>query len=104
MPVSAACCGLLLALSVRFRVAVRVPVPLGLNSRPIVHDFVDATPAEQPLKLYAKSAALVPVMDMVTAPIAEVPLFVRVATFWPPVLPTATLPQVMDDGEAVAPP
>jgi hypothetical protein len=61
VPESATICGLLLALSFRARVAVRLPAELGVNVTAIVQLAPAASTEPQPL-VAAKSLALVPVI------------------------------------------
>jgi hypothetical protein len=101
-PDSATVCGLLLAESVKLRVAVRVPAATGLNTIVAVQ-LEDAARLEpQVLLEIAKSAALVPEIAMLLTAIELEPLFVKVADFGAPVFPTATLNQLILDGLAVA--
>ena len=103
-PETAICCGLPLALSVKLRVAVRVPDAVGLKMMFAVQLAEAARLAPHVLLKTAKSPAFVPVNAMLLMVMAAVPLLVSVATFWPPALPTATLPQVIELGDAVAAP
>ena len=92
----------MLAESVKLSVAERVPAVVGLNMIFAVQ-LADAPRLEpQVLLKIAKSPALVPVIATLLIVIAAVPLFVSVATFWPPAFPTATLAQVRLVGLTVA--
>jgi hypothetical protein len=100
-PVRATCCGLLPALSVKFSVAVRVPVAVGLKMMFAVQ--LEEAPRVEPHVLLktSKSVALVPVKPMLLMVIAVLPELVRVTTFCPPALPMATLFQLSDVGDTV---
>ena len=76
VPVTLAVCGLSLALSVTVRVALRVPVAVGLNVRLIVQLDPAAT-LEPQLLVCAKSPLLVPVMAMLVIDSAALPEFDR---------------------------
>lgn len=104
VPETDRCCGLPLTLSEKLSVAVRVPTAVGLKMMFAVQLAEAASVEPQVLLKTAKSPAFVPVNPMLVMLIEAVPLFLRVATFCPPVLPTPTLPQVIDDGDAVAEP
>ena len=103
-PLTAICCGLLPALSVKFSVAVRVPVAVGLKTMFAVQLAEAARVEPQVLLKTAKSPASVPVNPMLLMLIVVLPELVRVATFCAPVLPIATLAQLIEDGEAAAVP
>jgi hypothetical protein len=79
MPVSVALCGLPFALSAACRVAVRVPVPPGVNVTATVQVAFAANPApSQVFAESAKSPAFVPVTVNVVMFKAALPLFVIV--------------------------
>lgn len=100
VPETATCCGLLASLSVKVRVAARVPAAVGLKSMPMVQVEEAARLMPQLFWLIAKSAALVPANLMLLMLTAELPVLVRVTDFAPLVLPTATGPHVTEVGEA----
>jgi hypothetical protein len=103
-PLRATCCGLLDALSVKFSVAVRVPVAVGRN--PTVAVQLAETPrlVPQVLLRMTKSPASVPVNPMLLMLMVVLPVLVRVAAFPAPVLPMATLAHEIEVGETVAVP
>jgi hypothetical protein len=94
VPESATDCGLLLAASVKFNVALRVPVAVGENVTLTVQLDKAARLVPQILLEIAKSPAFVPEMAMLLMLSAVLPLFVRVVVFAPPILPSVTLAQV----------
>jgi hypothetical protein len=100
VPESATVCGLLLAVSVKLRVAVRAPVAAGLKEMVAVQLANAARLAPHVLLEIVKSAALLPVIVMLLTVIAAGPLFVNVADFGAPVCPSDTLTQLILDGLA----
>ena len=92
-PVSATTCGLLLAPSAYITFALREPDAVGLNAIVALQLALAANVAPQVLLVMRKSAAFEPPTAMLLIAIEEVPLFVRVIGFGPPVCPTATLTQ-----------
>lgn len=103
VPETGTCCGLLGSLSVKTRVAVRVPARVGLNKRLTVQ-LEEAARLEPQVFVCEKSVVLVPVKVMLVILTAAVPELVRVTVFAPLVLPTATGPQVSDVGDGVTNP
>jgi hypothetical protein len=101
VPERATVCGLPLPVSVKFRVAVRLPLALGPNNTFTVQFAEAARLVPQVLVKIVKSAALVPEVAMLLIVIAAVPLFVRVTTFCAPSPPTGTLTQFRLVGETV---
>lgn len=80
-PESETCCGLEGSLSVKTRVAVRVPVVVG-TKRTVTAQLADAERVEPHVLLkIAKSLGSVPVKPMLLILIAALPLLVRVAIF-----------------------
>ena len=77
LPLNAAVCGLPLALSVTARLAVRVPVAVGLNVALIVQ-LVPAARLAPQVWVWMKSPLLVPVMAMPLMLSAAVPVLERV--------------------------
>lgn len=104
VPDRGTCCGLLLAVSVKFKVAVRVPLAVGLKKTFTVQLAPAASEEPQGVEVddLRKSPALVPVMPMLLIVIALLPVLVRVTTFAPLVFPTATVFQTREVGETVA--
>lgn len=90
----------MLALSVKFKVAVRVPVLVGLKMMFAVQ--LEEAPRVEPQVLLKteKSPAFVPVKPMLLMVMA-LPALVRVTTFCPPALPMATLFQLSEVGDMV---
>ena len=107
VPDTATCCGLLLALSVKVSVAVRVPEVVGLKMMLAVQLAEAARVDPQVVLKTEKSPGLAPEkLALLTGLTVIVPLLllVSVTTFCPPALPTATLPQTSEVGEAEAEP
>ena len=104
VPETATCCGLLLALSVKLSVAVRVPEVVGLKMMLAVQLAEAARVEPQVVLKTEKSPGLVPVKPAGLRVIVPLLLLVSVTTFCPPALPTATLPQTSEVGEAEAEP
>ena len=73
MPVSFAVCGLVKALSVRFNVALRAPLALGVKVKVMVHFDAAAKVLPQVVAVCVKLLALAPVMVM---------LLMSNVTFW----------------------
>ena len=102
IPESAMVCGLFVAVSVKARVAVRVPVAAGLN-RIVAVQLADAARLEPHVLLKIEnSAALGPVIATLPIVIEGASLFVNVTDFWPPTPPTVTLDQPRLVGETTA--
>jgi hypothetical protein len=101
VPESATVCGLPLPVSVKFKVAVRLPVALGPNKILTVQSADAARLVPQVLLNIVKSAASVPDKAMLLMVIAPVPPFVSVTAFWAPSSPTATLTQLRLVGDGV---
>jgi hypothetical protein len=99
-PLRPTLCGLFVALSVRRRVAVRVPVALGLKvtlMTQLAPAFSVAGGVPQVLLETVKSAALVPVMLQDKFMSAPVPVLETDSVFvWE--IPRVTLPKFMLDG------
>ena len=97
VPVSATCCGLVVALSVRVRVALCAPIVLGVKATPIVQFVLGATvmgitpQVPVPLKAYSESDGVA--LEIASAFVA--PVFVTVTVFVT-VWPTATLPNASE--------
>ena len=102
VPDTGTCCGLPEALSVKFRVAVSVPVVVGLKMILAVQLAEAARVEPHVLLKTSKSEAAVPVKAMLLIEIWLLPVLVRVTTFCPPAWPMATLLQVTEVGETVA--
>jgi len=95
-------CGLLLAESVMTKVAVRVPVPRGLNRIATLQLTLGDRSDPQVLLEMMKSDAFVPVIVMpLIESETELP-FVNVTVFAAPTLPSATLAQLRLVGLTVA--
>jgi hypothetical protein len=92
--------GLGTALSLKFRVAVRVPVVVGANTTLTVQLLDGAKLIPQVFEGILKSAGLAPVSPMLLMLMGVVLLFVSVTTFCPPVFPTGTYAQLTVVGEA----
>jgi hypothetical protein len=98
-PVRETCCGLLGALSAMARVAVRVPMFVGLKTTVMAQLAEAARATPQVFWPMRKSPGLAPVK--VTLPMERLaaPLLVRVTLLPPPALPMATLYQLREVGE-----
>lgn len=98
-PKSETSCGPEGSLSVKTKVAVRVPVVVG-TKRTVTAQLADPARVEPHVLLkIAKSLGSVPVKPMLLILIAALPLLVRVAIFCPPACPTATFAQVIEVGD-----
>jgi hypothetical protein len=104
VPVSVIVCGLLLAESVKFSVAERTPVAVGLNA--IFAVQLDEAPSVDPQVLLSilKSPGSAPASATLLIVIEAEPLLVSVTTFCAPVLPRTTDTQfnVAGDTDACA--
>jgi hypothetical protein len=101
VPVRLAVCGLLLALSVTVRVAVRVPLAVGLKVT-LIAQLAPAARLEPQLLVSAKSPLLVPVMAMLLMDSAP-PLEFESVTVWGAlVVPTDWVANVTELGERAA--
>ena len=101
-PESATVCGLGLAESLKFNVAVRVPLAVGLNVMFAVQ-LADAAKLDPHVfEKILKSPAFVPESVMLLIVIVLLPLFVSVATFCPPMPPTGTDAQLKLVGDTDA--
>jgi hypothetical protein len=89
-PVRATVCGLPTSESLKFSVAVRVPMAVGPNTIFTVQLVPAASVEPQVLLKTVKSAGLAPLKVMLLMAIAVVFPFVSVATFCPPLFPSAT--------------
>ena len=104
-PVRETCWGLALSLSLKFKVAVRVPEVVGLKTMVAVQLAEAATVVPQVFERTPKSAGFVPVIPMLFMVMAALPEFVSVTVFSPLWLPTATLFHESEVGETmIAPP
>lgn len=101
-PESATVCGVGTALSLKFSVAVRVPLTVGAKMMLAVQLAETARLDPQVLELIRKSCALAPLSVMLLIVSVVVPLFVSVTTFWAPLFPTATDAQLKLVGETAA--
>jgi hypothetical protein len=101
-PVSAIVCGLLLAVSLKSRVAERSPVVVGANRMLAVQLADAARLVPQVLLNISKSPGFVPASVMLLMVSAVVLLLVSVTTFCAPLLPTETLTQFRLAGETPA--
>jgi hypothetical protein len=102
VPESATVCGLVLAPSVKIRLATRAPNADGVNAMPTVQLAAGARLVPHVLLEMAKSAALAPVTETLLIAIAEAPLFCSVAVCGAVVVPRLTMPKESEDGPAVA--
>jgi hypothetical protein len=98
-PVNATFCGVLLAESLKFNVALRAPVAVGPKMIFAVQFADAAREVPQVLLKIKKSPGFAPVKVMLPMVIAAAPLFVRVTTFWAPLPPTGTDTQFRAAGE-----
>src|SRR5207253_1404432 len=105
VPVSATTWGLSAALSVKVRLALRVPLAPGVKVRLIVHELPAARVLEPPgqVLLWAKSAAFVPVSAMLLMLKESELLLVRVTVLVALVIPTIWLPKLTLVGFKYAP-
>jgi hypothetical protein len=103
VPDSETFCGLVLDVSVKANVAVRVPAAVGLNRIVAVQLPAAARLPPQVLLPMMKSLIFVPETAMLLMLIDPVPLLVNVTGFAPPVFPSATLTHERPDGLTVAP-
>jgi hypothetical protein len=101
-PESGTFCGLLPAESLKLRVAVRVPVAVGLKRIATVQVALAAKLNPHVLLEIMKSAALAPVSATALIEIESEPPFVNVTDFAAPTLPIATLAQLRLVGLTVA--
>jgi hypothetical protein len=101
-PESGAFCGLLLAESVKLKVAVRVPVDSGLKWMVTVQLALAARLDPQVLLAIEKSAALVPAIATLLMVIEAEPPLVNVTDLGAPTLPSGTLAQLRLAGLTVA--
>lgn len=101
-PERATVCGLLPSESVKFKVAVRVPVAVGPKRMFAVQLAPAASVVPQVLLKMVKSPGFAPVKVMLLILMMAVPGFVSVTTFCPPLDPIATAAQVSLAGETVA--
>lgn len=97
VPLSATCCGLLVALSKTCSVALCAPAALGANATPSVHDDLGATVTgigphvPVPLRAYSESDDVAAEMTSeLGLPVLSTVRFL--ATVWP----TATLPNAIE--------
>jgi hypothetical protein len=102
IPESATVCGLLLASSVKVRLAVRAPSADGVNAMLTVQLAAGARDAPQVLLEVAKSPEFGPVNVTLLMEIAEAPLFCNVAVWMAEVAPRLMMPKEREDGLAVA--
>ena len=98
VPLSATCCGLVVALSVSVSDALGAPTASGVNPTPSVHDVLGASVTgiapHVPALVTANSAGSVETaLEMISALVAPVLVTVRV---FAPDWPTATLPNATD--------
>lgn len=100
VPVSKTVCGLFVALSVKSKLAVRVPATVGAKIMFAVQLAETARVVPHVLLNILKSVALVPLMEMLLMVSVVAPPFVSVTTFCPPAFPTATLAHEIVVGEA----
>lgn len=104
-PDTAMVCGLLLSESVKFKIAVRVPVAVGPKRMFALQLVAGASVAPQVLLKTVKSPGFVPLKVRLPILIAAPFPFVKVTVFWPLLLPIATAAQVRLAGETeLAPP
>jgi hypothetical protein len=101
-PESAIVCGLLPSESVKFRVAVLVPVAVGPKTMFAVQLAPDASIVLQVLLKTVKSPELAPLKLRLLMLMVAVPGFESVTTFCPPLLPTTTAAQLWLAGDTVA--
>lgn len=101
-PDSATVCGLGVAESSKFSVAVRVPLTVGANVMFAVQLAPAARLAPHVFEKILKSCGSTPVIATLLIEIELVPLFVSVATFWPPTEPMLTEAQLRLVGDTVA--
>jgi hypothetical protein len=101
VPVKATVCGLLLPVSLKLRVAVRIPAALGLNTMVAVQLAAAARLVPHVLLEIVKSAAFVPEIVIPLMVSAEVVPFFNVAICDALLAPTLTVPYVIDEGVAV---
>ena len=99
VPVNETFCGVLLAESLKFSVALRAPVVVGPKMIFAVQLADAASEAPQVLLNTRKSPGFMPVNVMLLIVIAAVPLFLSVITFWAPFPPTGTDTQFSPTGE-----
>jgi hypothetical protein len=100
VPVRATACGLLPALSVNRRVAVRVPLAVGLKTTAAVHWLPAARVEPQELDATAKSPAFVPEIATLLIVMAEADEFESVANCEELLDPTVVEANVRFDGVA----
>lgn len=100
VPDSATVCGLGAALSLKSRVAVRIPVVVGANTILAVQLAEAARLVPQVLEAIRKSPAFAPVITTLLMLTVVDPLLLSVTTFWPPLFPTGTYTQFRLVGEA----
>jgi hypothetical protein len=103
-PESESVCGALLSESLKFRMAVRVPVPVGANAKLAVQEAAGASEAPQVLLSTRKSPALAPLKLMLPRAIAVVLVLLRVMDFCPLRVFTATAAHDTAAGVSVVPP
>jgi hypothetical protein len=101
-PLTVTVCGLPLAESLKFNVALRVPAAFGANVIFTVQEDDAASVVPQVLLNTLKSPGSAPVKAMLLIVIDVVLLFERVTTFCAPVFPTATDAQLTLVGETEA--
>lgn len=100
VPLSVAICGLFAALSVNVSGSLFAPVVVGRNCTETVQEAPPASFDGVIGQVFAEMEKSVPVViELITS--APDWLFVNVTVFAPEVLPTATLPQLSVDGDAV---
>lgn len=99
-PESATVCGLVLSVSLKLSVAVRVPVVVGANTMFTVQLAAAARLVPQVLLKIWKSPGFAPVNPMLLMVTAALLPLVRVTTFWPPLFPTGTDTQLRLVGDA----
>jgi len=102
MPVKLTVWGLLAALSVKVKVAVRLPAMVGVKVTLTVQLLSAATELPQVL-VSSKSPASVPVMAMLLRASAALPELLRVTDCAEPVVPTPWLPKDKEVGERLTP-
>jgi hypothetical protein len=105
VPLKAACCGLLDALSATFSVVDREPTAVGLNFTKIVQEELAASVLVQvPVPVFTKSAVFPPVI-VTTIEVTDVAVvFVSVNVDGAPQKPAFILPKFSLDGVSVAVP
>jgi len=103
VPLSAAVCGLPVALSATLTDALRAPTAVGANFTLMVHVAAGASEAPH-VCVWEKSPGFVPTIVIDVMVIATVPVFLSVNTFAALVTPVATVPKLKVAGVSVAVP